>query len=122
MKGLLIATMLMVGSPALARSTAQPKGAPPVQGEDIERRLGNLSRARFTPAFEPSYAEIVGLIKTLYGQSGPGDKVDAQDLAVSAFHAYCDHHRIDLGGDVTTRSARAREAAARAGLLQLLGW
>jgi hypothetical protein len=126
MKTLAMAALwtMLNAAPALARTGAPRTAAAPapVHSEDVERRLSKLAVLRFTPAFDGGFTEIVGLIKTLQHQTGPTDKIDAQDLATTALHSYIDHHRIDLGGDEETRTAKARQVASQAGLLEVLGW
>jgi hypothetical protein len=122
MKSLAIALLFSVVTMGSASARSSARRAPsPVQSELVERRVANLSTLRFSPAFDNSFSEVVGLIKTLYGQRAT-DKVDAQDYAMSAFNAYMDHHHIVLDTEGDARTAKARQAAAQAGLLEVLGW
>lgn len=101
-----------------AHASANTAPGPLVQAE---RSVGKLAGARSTPAFEAGFKESVTLIKKLYGEGSATEKVDAQDLAMTAFHFYMDHHRITLGTD-KERDATAKKIAADAGLLDVLGW
>jgi len=107
---------------AQAGSPPAKVASPAVQLGTVEKSVGGLGPIRLTPGFDASFNKTVGLIKKLHDEGSPTDKVDAQDLALTALHFYMDHHRIDLGSDAEARDSKAKKTAADAGLASVLGW
>jgi hypothetical protein len=116
-----LAVTLCTAHIAMARS-GRATGPQPVQSSYVEHRVAGLANERLTGAFDADFKEVVALIHTLHRQPLEVDRVDAVDLAVSAFNDYVDHHGIVLPMDEAARAAKARQAAAAAGLLDILGW
>jgi hypothetical protein len=102
-----------------ARSS-KPEIIVSVQLSQVEKSVSKLATLRSTPGFDASFKESVTLIKKLY-ESAPADRVDAQDLAMTAFNFYMDHHNLRFDGD-TDREAKQRKVASDVGLIGILGW
>lgn len=106
---------------AHARASGKPAAAM-ISVAKVERSVTGLATMRRTAGFDASFKEAVSLITQLHSSGSEADKVDAQDLAVTALHFYMDHQNIDLGSDEESRQVNSRRLAADTGLLPILGW